>query len=476
MSTFRAPTNSGPACDWSFDYDMVPNYGLVLRNVRHADYRLANDIRVAGVWIGTAPPGAGEVPKRLKLNDSAAMPLTAFLSPSDGVAIPAPEPFGVYLPRFSTAATFTSPSPIIDGGTEVLTVMQKFLFCPHGINPPHEPGAVLPAARMFPLVSFSLKGDGTGKMARYIRFDLRAHFSLDNVGLDTTQKRPVIRHGQDARAYNQAGIFRDNESAPTLVGVSTPASPIPGPTVTGLVLPTLTDVFAALEKPLKWEVNAPCLERGQPSIAGKPATWDNVHVWPCPYPGGDLPSTPGAFHCLHLHWRWGGESGSDNPSFLLGLKHKALGLSAAGKPQFKGLNWSEQQGGPLLDARIPDQTIQMVLANKFQTDTPDLSFGNADLSKPNFMDLFTQNRPAPQSVVDGGELVTWFSIEVFRGDVPTDKPWEGTVFIHGLYFAHDPEPSFGDEVRFSAISATAGTRDPGYKPPNPPQQWRRTAI
>ena len=73
---------------------------------------------------------------------------------------------------------------------------------------------------------------------------------------------------------------------------------------------------------------------------------------------------------------------------------------------------------------------------------------------------------------DGDDLVPWMSIEVVRDKARTAQPWEGALFIHGMYFAHNPEPDAGSKI--GALIAAAGLRQPLLKPP-PKRTWRRLA-
>ncbi len=68
---------------------------------------------------------------------------------------------------------------------------------------------------------------------------------------------------------------------------------------------------------------------------------------------GGLPSTPGAYHAAHLHWRWGK---------YLQERHRyvksVLPLNKSGDSQFVS---KTGVGGPLLDPNIPYQSIRFAL-------------------------------------------------------------------------------------------------------------------
>jgi hypothetical protein len=65
--------------------------------------------------------------------------------------------------------------------------------------------------------------------------------------------------------------------------------------------------------------------------------------------------------------------------------------------------------------------------------------------------------PSPDLIKNGADLVFWYSTEVHR---KKDEPLaDGTVFLHGFFFAHNVEPGSSIDPR-----STVGSRDPGYWP------------
>ena len=433
---------------WYLQYELGTS-GLKLYNIRHANYRLANDVRIAGIWVGSDDPNDPAKPKdallvSLKLGESNLPNATFVPPPGPGFQSP-PVPFDKYRPLFTLNASFKTKDPVLGPNTdsEFLEIIQDYQFGSYGMNPPHEPGAVLQAARFFPLLKFNISGAGKNKV-KYLRVDFRFNINLDNLGFDPNVRAQKQRSGQDDRGPNQGGIFRDRET-------------IPFPLQLPLRPPDLGDVYAAAEKPLQYEIVTRGLTRGQPADAGQPDTWDNYHQWGSPYPGlggSSLPTTPGAFHCAHLHWRWGKASG--DPS------EKGIILKAAGEPQFRGPGWTGHPGGPLLDGRVPDQSIRFAVTKNFNHDLE-----SEILSTQKFEDLFISKRAVPDSVKSGADLVLWYSVEVFRDMKQLQQPWEGALFIHGLYFAHDPEPK-------SFISMASNLSAELLKPA-PAQKWQRYA-
>jgi hypothetical protein len=444
---------------WYLQYELGTS-GLNLYNIRHANYRLANDVRIAGIWVGSDDPNDPAKPKdaaliSLKLGGPDLPNATFAPPPGPGFQSP-PVPFDKYGPLFTLNASFKTKDPVLGPNTdsEFLEIIQDYQFGSYGMNPPHEPGAVLQAARFFPLLKFNISGAGKNKV-KYLRVDFRFHLNLDSLGFDPEVRKQKQRSGQDVRGSNQAGIFRDRESVPFPLQFRTGGIFGPG----GIVTPAnIGDVYAAAEKPLQYEIGTRGLTHGRSADAGQPDTWDNYHQWGSPYGGllgSPLPTTPGAFHCAHLHWRWGAASG--DPS------RKGILLKAAGDPQFRGLGWTEHTGGPLLDERVPDQSIRFAVTKNFNH-----NLESEILSTQKFEDLFISQRAVPDSVKSGADLVLWYSVEVFRDIKQLQQPWEGSLFIHGLYFAHDPEP-----LSFTSL---AGNLSEKLLKPTPTQKWQRYAM
>lgn len=460
---------------WFFEWENAN--GLILKNVRHAHFRCANDLRIAGMWVGSHDPTDAGRPKDAILKQISLRPpdfqQTDLTPPTDprSRVLGSIQGFSGYQTAAAIGASYLSKDAILGAGTnsEFLHLTQRFVLTRYGMNPAHEPGAVLPAARLFPLLGFRfIPLSADSKPVRYFRVDYRLHFNLDSFGFDDPRARiEKIAASKISSAANQVGIFRDSETTPApikLVHVGPgPNDAIPGP-------PDIGDVFAAAEKPLQYEILTRGLTRGKSQFMGRPGTWDNFHQWPADYPGG-LPSTPGAFHCMHLHWRWATIAGIESTKLLDATK---LLLPAGGQPQFTGIGGA---GGPLLDPKIPDQSIRFAITTNFNT-----NLATDVLSTEKFDDLFLKRKETapgrvpgtPDEVKKGADLVLWFSIEVFRGSEPVNvqSPWEGTLFMHGCYFAHDPEPGLLSKPGF--ISASGGTRS-GLLKPIPTRTWARLA-
>jgi len=240
-----------------------------------------------------------------------------------------------------------------------------------------------------------------------LRFDLRLHMYLDTFLKDKT--------ASGLYNDNQAGLFADVDIGSVrafgrkLIG---------GGTLRG----NSEIAFFAAEKSVVREVNAPGLVRGDsrgrlPGSQDDIVCWDNIHCWGADSPGRPMISTPGAFHAAHIHWRWGE------------LLKSWLARATASWRRF-------QPGSPLLDPRIPLQTLLLAIT-KFRRNQDPNHASLADLSKEKWDDLFhnKSNYPQPEKIQKGGDLVLWYSTEIHRHQF--QMPPAGTIFLHGMFFAHD---------------------------------------
>jgi hypothetical protein len=111
---------------------------------------------------------------------------------------------------------------------------------------------------------------------------------------------------------------------------------------------------------------------------------------------------------------------------------------------------------------VPDQSIRFAVTQNFNQ-----NLDSEILSTQKFEDLFISKRAVPDPVDKGADLVLWYSVEVFRDTNLLQQPWEGALFIHGLYFAHDPEPR--------TLTAIAANLSGEFFRPAPTQKWQRFA-
>lgn len=492
---------------WRFDYDMLDKGGLVIANVLHSGFHLAKDVRVVRVWINADDPDpAGR--KSLFLGTADFEVLSRDPTYLRYISFNAPPPFDVYTkdaPKGpagvqavyrTRAKVFGSPGDpdAKDPDDDYLTIEQSFIFTKYGKDPAHEPGGVLPAARVFPLIKFSYGG----KKIKSIRFDYRLHVSLDillgrdsalDPQLDTGLLGKLKPGGEEglkrivklltALRPMLAGIFRDTDEIPSSADTE--------------------DIFFAVEKPVLREVVGYGLKKGIPGdkvsettdhgnqiAPGDAATWDNIHMWSNRRLAGEYvkkqPSTFGAFHAFHCHWRWpyfaAHPSTGDHIKSFIGGGVKRAGLFTLndfGDAQFKGLPMKGHFEGPLLDPRIPNQTIQFAVTlakPPGQTEPRDRWDADQCPSTSVFEELFINpEAPSPpRDIGQGEDIVTWLAITVENenADGRQGEKFQGTVFAHGLFFAHNPELTW----RQSPFAGTIGQelQKPKYAKPT----WRRS--
>ena len=417
---------------WSFDYYMSPGSGLVLENVMNMGHRFAASVRVNRIWID---PGT-ENARSLFLGTEDFNILEA--GPEYKLVTHKQPPLGFsgYPTRLGLEVLFESKEPLYPPLEAKLRVRQTYLFSSYGHEPSHEASDLLDACRIFPMIEFEIPG--TEHPLESIRFDFRIDPALD---FYLEKPSNYANFGQDdswARR-NQAGVFRDNETALNIDGF-----------LSSLIYQIDDVVFAAGEKPLLYEIATHGLVEGVPAfteeIGGKlypdEETWDNTHIWGCS-DTSTLPSTPGAFHAAHFHWRWG-KLFELEPSFPL-----APILPHTGQPQYIGEYINNRIGGPLLHPDIPNQTIRFAVT---RNDRPEWRHDSL-ASEEFFFDLFwPKNGGIPSDIQRGDEIVYWYSVEVKRkkylnpyrnemaGRNYSRKEFKGTINIQGFFFAHNPEP------------------------------------
>jgi hypothetical protein len=475
---------SDPITGWSFDCetspagDTPPDGGIVVKNVRHRSNNFARDIRLIGIRlrIDELEP-SGKVASQTSMFvslDAARFTVGALqeLKPSPIAAPAAPSAGTTFLDRLKAAAGelnrlklgsyFTNAKGNYYGygvrtdyvatpslfarltNCEVagLEVSQIFLFSTYDLNPPHEPSGALKAARCHPLTKYTLSPNPAVDRSRRfqrvasIRFDYRLHLSLDS--------KPVLGTATTAPGTQNAGLFRDNDA----VDIGGGAVGI----LSGTAHAFSKSAFAAVEKPLLLEVTAPGVEQGLSAYSdakGPHWGWDNLHWWGN-RGAGTMISTPGAFHAAHMHWRWGA-AGLDTP-----LRSRFPEIDTTGRPGT--LPVGEGTAGALLvDPGIWIQSIRVAVTRDDPALDPDASGTTLEqLSREDWGTLFAGRGKPPDDISTGANLVCWYSAEVhgelsarlISGDRPmistspakpyTSKP-AGTVFLHGLFFAHEAE-------------------------------------
>jgi hypothetical protein len=430
---------------WTFDDLGKPesperDHGLTLHHVSHAGHPFADDLGVAAIWINPGEKdGAHHGPFVLSSRDF------LLIGGVSEEATAAPAPFeGYSIERGIRQAYSTRPianDPVLGKDFPQLSVEQSYRFSAYGTDPPHEPTGQLPAGRIFPYVKFST----FNPKIRSIRIDYRMNLVFTR---PTLVKEGESIYGISAPVsintipQTQAGVFRDEDSLP--LGATIPGLPEIGKALTSRKFATEA-FFTAAEKPVQYEILGHGLLDG---VAGKlvrgsgflrPLTWDNIHVWP---KQEKLPSTPGAFHAGHMHWRW--PRVVTDPMKAEEDAQKRLGVKAFGQKQFKGVT---PGGGPLLDPNIPNQTIRFAIARRIRRQPE---------TTEKFEDLFTKRKA--EQIEAGDDLDIWLSFEVKRGTGLTPF-FGGTTFVHGLFFAHEVE-SKNNPTAFTAGIALGQEKGP----------------
>lgn len=494
MKTFYSDTGKG-GTNWSMnaitDSSSLPKLGgLVLKDVQHDGHNFAKDVRLLAFLVfvdvldgsGTLVNReysryllASSVLKASAVQELRPMPVTnPYFGPID--LLSGAFDAGTFERFFRKGANQVGYCLRVDyTGTagmfkqlanfefDSIDLSQIFLFSHYGMSPPHEPGGVLTAARMHPMVKYEFHKntsyDPTAEHRRLssIRFDYRIQLYLDAFYNSTNA---ATDNG------NNAGVFRDTASPPVFAGAAFLAG----------LADVSSVVFEAVEKPLVYEITGPGLAKSASAFPVGPvgaymnnlpavnACWDNVHWWGGGV-GKNMISTPGAFHAAHLHWRWG---------------EVAAGAPQGSQPQFgPGGVPSSVQGnflgsyGVLVDPAIWIQSVRFAVAlNDAKLDPDQSGVKIADLTPSDWKTVFSGLRAQPSDISSPSDIVLFYSIEVHRDvTVPsitvftppnyTSYPGgsftagtAGTVFIHGIFFAHEPEQT----------AKTIGTRSALYWP------------
>jgi len=456
---------------WSLDYDLMPG-GIVLTDVRHDHFNVARDIRTVRVWVDTEYPAFSNAEnlKNYVLHGPGL--------PADGGAISLVEPgysIGVVVNEtpffrgfnnlFGLWTRYSSSEPYLAGSPNEARIElgQRFLFTDYGKNPAHEPGGVLDACRLFPILEFRFPRvqDPSRPYPKFFRADYRLDVSLDNI--DESDIENDLRRADTVT--NKAAIFRDKEDLPGIFGQAFAGLRIAFSPITSGG-PNIEEIFAAFEKPLSLEIASwgllngvrPLVELGRRRHVGLTPqhAWDNLHIWPAVRGvTRDPVSTPGAFHAFHCHWRWGAVSGDPEAQGLL--------LAQAGGRQFTGVGWSVSEGGPLVDPRIARQNLLFAITKNDSSEWA----AQRNPSEPNFFELFSNRRSEPSSIGGGADLVLWISFAVFRGEseLALAQSWGGDLFPNGFYFAHN-------EDQTPLAVRVGGGYGEGAFPPVENQWWR----
>jgi hypothetical protein len=509
-----------PITKWSFTCptdpgDTPPAGGIVLQQVTHEGHNFAKDIRVIGVRIATelvAPSGAvvpNSTAEKLYILDAATFSVSPInkLIPTRTYNPTNTKPFddlkgsdqalefaryfndpkdaaGNYV-GYGVSAKYDAPALLAslpNSEFSGLTIEQIFLFSRYAADPPHEPSGGLTAARCFPMIHYRFTKNASfdktkpGTRVGRIRFDYRLHLFLD-------RHHDAQTNATLAQLGNQAGVFADSDTA---LGTAAAGfgSGFQNLFVWGApTVPTAVShgAFDAVEKPLLFEIVTLGLGQGFPKYristpGGTPRTvrcWDNVHWWGGRGPNAPLISAPGAFHCAHMHWRWGA----------------AARPAVGGDPRFNPTTWPtgmvnpdvKGMWGPLLDPKIWIQSLRVAVVKNEPRLDPTRGAALSSLSTANWQALFDRGVRPPDPIAAGEDIVLWFSAEVHRsveilvpgGTAPARtylSEGAGTIFIHGLFFSHDAE-----RTGLTIGSTARAYRPTGEAALRSSRQWSRSA-
>ncbi|MEQ1821572.1 MAG: hypothetical protein ABL949_03595 [Fimbriimonadaceae bacterium] len=339
----------------------------------------------------------------------------------------------------------------------ILDIEVTFGFGPYSSEPGHEPGGVLNAARLIPLVSFRTNSEEIQSVRIDVTMDLAMTTPHSGMPLDETQ----------CLALASRDFERLYDGTPRAIsGVLGELLPVPVRQEDAFIAARVP--FVDIEKPLTYELLTRGLYHGKPNFSARKTapfnasdtnflTWDTVHFWPGrkqsvyllglkvgEYFIPELPSAPGAFYALHCHWRWSyglqyPDSGDIRMAKLLGISKELGGKQFKGERTFAPDGKPKEVGGALLDPNILDQTITIAIlktkANwRLQSDQVNFSFE----------DWFGQSNEIPTKLdkIDDGHALTWImSFNAHRtfqpGDSGASSDFGGSTFIHGTYFAHN---------------------------------------
>jgi hypothetical protein len=455
---------------WTFTGTVESDRGYVLSDLAHDNNDFAVEIALERIGVAGFSPGSpyrsSDDPatyRLFKLGDATqtAKPTITELSTSFGETVP----LGYYKPNLKVSTSYTINDVFETGQT--LELDQTFLFTPYNKDPSHEPTGIIPATRVYPLLRFKTPGPvnkrpvETYRRITAVQAIYRLHINLTNEGL-----------------FNQAGIFRDYDSAGTGVGI------VRG-LMTGGPSPA-TQAFSKAEKPLMYEVSGLGIDRGNPG------EWDNIHQWSVDSTPLDDPNkrfyvaTPGLPYGAHMHWRWGETAATG-------------ALAFSGGPQFGGITGPGSAlvdpGPALVDPNVGDQSIEFAIN---QGGKAGQKLEAAALRKldndpilylfKSFDQLWAAATQTPEVMLPARDLVIWLSITAYSStylmpqlnyhDFPTANhdlnyalpDWAGTLFAHGMFFAHEDITILPKKLRLLPGLTTPQYLPSGY---TPKQTWRR---
>ncbi len=485
----KIPTDENPDNVVTVKKGQIFDGGLTLKNIHHNGYRMAYDIGVIALWVypkAGAVNNEGKLYKPYKLvlghkdfeqvNDDYT-PLSvdfraekktkndALTSENDPGSL---ANFNAYKNSIEhvVTASWKSRKKLFGDDSYHLHITQKYVLTDYNDTPAHEPTGGIFAARMHPMTKIYYENRNDGYLGS-VRVDYRMYLSLDTYAYvkgykdnDITWSRIEGRITSEEKINNHVGLFKDFDDARELAGI----------------LGAEHAVFESSEKPLIAEMvgngivkgsNIFSIERsttkgflgGFSTERTEQYTWDNIHWWGA---GGDLhASTPGAFHALHIHWRWAKVLQEKIGTFDI-LGH--LSTPAAGESQFVG----ESEGGVLTDPKIQNQSIRFaVVRNESLPNGKEYSKHSTEAFEDFFKSLSQTPKEIGIKTDEGADMILYYSSEVFTENQPlqnsyfsspgtdvrntANEPLTGNVFLHGIFFAHQDEkekPTIGGNTSY----------------------------
>jgi hypothetical protein len=445
-------------CGWTFDASQNKNTcGCVIEHIRHNGYSFASKVLVWRIWLKTkrnekekpyilggkelSVIGSGEIEESVKANDEVTEVIRPFI------------PVRTLTMKYVSEEGFFEEEP-----EQVLTITQTFVFTSYGKDPTHEPSGAVEAARFYPLLQFTFSHPRRLIGPLYFRADYQLQLSIglglgqvvapifESIGRgearpqfsDLPMKDEGVGGGSWNPGINQAGIFADRDNPFINIGT----------------------IFFLAEKPLQREVRGYGYVHGVPlrGHARNPnqICWDNIHQWGASTKA--LPTTPGAAHAAHCHWRWTPVAVAGSPIM------QDLGAISP-RSYFGG---SGVAGAPLIDKAVKNQTLRFAITAPANTRNFEKKYEDKENNDP-FLQLpkgQDGKEITPENVEKGAILTTWFAIEAFS-ERALKQNWGGWLFTHGLYFAH------GIEFLGTGKEAVGGLRASANKPEGQFTKWDR---
>lgn len=444
---------------WSFDGVLdEPGWGYVIGNLMHDGHLCANQIRVERVLIGSHFDPKTKTHHAVENFTLGSNRVRRIGKPSiirfDKTAT---DPRGFYNPRFAVLVSYILDK-VFGEEEQQMVIEQLTLFTPYGKDTAHEPGGILRAARIYPMIRFN---------APRIEFGKKLNDPYNRI----TAIRVLFRmrfQVQGSALENMAGIFRDKDD---LGLASLEGAAIKGP---GNIL------FSRAEKPLISEVVGRGVIGGTAFTrrGGDKLGWDNIHQWNQEFKNKQeflaaakndkFAPTPGLPYGVHQHWRWG-------EVFYKGLSGRFGKRLLQGGKQFGGLGVA---GGPMIDPEVPDQLLEFGISQsglreerlrKILDDPNGLRFDyplELMLASPS---------TEPENISLGAALSTWIDITAYSEYINEEYPFmasevfpfKGQLGAHGVFFAHESEDVLPP-------IEMPGSRKPMYQPGSPlSHRWRR---